>query len=90
MWESVCAGEVKHSAPHMPTADYVIDTLLPYEPFMFKDEMTELINKAYRKYAHDPDIEALARLYDICPEGDRDLVPYDSLLREFIGGGIYG
>ena len=90
MWESVCAGEVKHIAPHMPTADYVIDTLLPYEAFMFKDEMTGLINKAYRKYAHDPDIEALARLYDICPEGDCDLVPYDSLLREFIGGGIYG
>ena len=90
MWESVCAGEVKHIAPHMSTADYVIDTLLPYEPFMFKNEMTELIDKAYRKYAHDPDIEALARLYEVCPEGDRSLVPYDSLLREFIGGGIYG
>ena len=90
MWESVCAGEIKHIAPRMSTADYVIDTLLPYEPFMFKNEMTELIDKAYRKYAHDPDIEALSRLYAICPEGDSDLVPNDSLLREFIGGGIYG
>lgn len=90
MWESVCAGEFKHIAPHMSSADYVIDTLLPYEPFMFKNEMTALIQKAYRKYAEDPNVELLSQLYDVCPEGDRDLVPFDSLLREFIGGGIYG
>lgn len=90
MWENVCAGEDKHIAPHMDSADYVIDTLLPYEPFMLKTEMLSLIDGAYLKYAHDPQIEALARLFKACPDGDTDLIPKHSLLREFVGGGIYG
>ena len=90
MWESVCIGEDKHITPHMSSADYIIDTLLPYEPFMLRRRMLKLINGAFRKYAHDPDIEALTRLYHRCPDADSGLIPNDSLLREFIGGGIYG
>lgn len=90
MWENVCAGEDKYIAPHMDSADYVIDTLLPYEPFMLKAEMLSLINDAYLKYARDPQIEALARFFNACPNGDTNLIPKYSLLREFIGGGIYG
>ncbi len=90
MWESVCAGEDKHIAPHKDSADYVIDTLMPYEPFMLRKRMLKLINAAFRKYAHDPDIEALTRLYERCPDADSGMIPGDSLLREFIGGGIYG
>ncbi|MDO4842891.1 MAG: hypothetical protein Q3982_09470 [Phoenicibacter congonensis] len=90
MWESVCNGEDAHIAPHMESADYVIDTLLPYEPFMFRRKMLKLIDASFRKYAHDPQIEALTRLYEKCPDADTALIPPDSLLREFVGGGIYG
>ena len=89
MWESVCAGEDKHIAPYMGSADYIIDTLLPYEPFMMRDEMLELIADS-GEYSHDPRMETLSRLYERCPQGDTALVPKESLLREFIGGGIYG
>ena len=90
MWESVCRGEDMHIAPHMSSADYVIDTLLPYEPFMLRRKMLKLIGACFRKYAQDPQIEALTRLYEKCPDADTALIPPDSMLREFVGGGIYG
>lgn len=89
-WENVCAGETKYIAPHMNTANYIVDTFLPYEPLMMRNSMLEIFGGDHGKYADDPRIKQFEFIYNACIDGDESLVPTESLIREFIGGGIYG
>ena len=92
MWGNVCAGEDKNITPYIETADYIVDTFLAYEPFMLKNDFMKLYNeaKASGEDVNAPFIQNLVALYNECAEGDISLLPDRSIIREFVGGGIYG
>lgn len=89
MWDEVVDGEKKYIRPYRYTSDFTINTIHIYEPCVLKaqaipllgqiDEASPLAGQANHLIA------ALERFRDI----DESLVPVNSLIREFIGGGSY-
>lgn len=93
-WHYVRAAEKRHIIPYEATADFVINSSLPYElPFLksvIYPFLPAIIDDFSQQDGRDDAIMRAKRLYDILTEVDSctnfDLVPRDSLLREFIGG----
>lgn len=89
LWNNVVEGEKKHLYCFKETADVQLKTLHIYEPCVYRDKFLELKNQVvsgtpcYDYFMKTAD--ALERFGSI----DGTLVPYDSLIREFIGGGRY-
>jgi len=89
LWANVRDGEKKYISPFKYKADLLFDSSMGYEvPIMKKYAIKALKNV--------PDgTERLSELQELLPalmefeEIDSSLVPKDSILREFIGGGIY-
>jgi len=89
MWANVRHGEKVYISPFKHKADLLFDSSMPYEvPVMRRFALNAL--------ADVPEgIERLEELRAVLPalmefeEVDPELVPPDSILREFIGGGIY-
>jgi uridine kinase len=89
MWANVRHGEKTYISPFKYKADVLFDSSLEYEVPVMK----RFALKAFREV---PDgTERLEELRSLLPaleefqEVDPALVPPDSILREFIGGGIY-
>jgi len=89
VWANVRRGEKLNISPFKDRANYQFDSSLPYEVSLMKQFATPLFAEL------PPDAERLAELQDIVPAFQRfvdlnaDLVPEDSLMREFIGGGNF-
>lgn len=88
-WPSVRAGERKWIFPYQENADMMFNTALVYELAMLRPMAEPLLRQI------EPDsprhIEAkrlLSFLSWVEPLREPDLVPANSLLREFVGGGI--
>lgn len=87
MWENVLLGEDKYLYPYKHTADIAFDTFHGFELGVMHDRAVALLTVPAvesNPYA-DIIIAALRKVEPI----DEALVPRDSLLREFISGGIY-
>lgn len=86
MWNAVLLGEDEYLYPYKETADVAFDTFHAFELGVMRNRALTLLDE-YREDNAYADIvrEALRRVREI-PE---ELVPEDSLLREFISGGIY-
>ena len=87
MWGNVIAGEEKYLYPYRKYADIDFDTFHAYEPCVMRKYAEKLISKQLAEengYAKT----VLSALSAVSPI-DESLVPRDSLLREFITGGIY-
>ena len=89
MWGTVRRGETKYISPFKYKADLLFDSSMAYEIPVMKQH-------ALKAFSHIPNgIERFDELYSLLPElmkfedVDHTLVPPDSILREFIGGGIY-
>ncbi len=87
-WESVIRGEEKHIFPFQENADTMFNSALVYELAALKSSAEPLLRQV------EPDtpeyIEARRMLgflqwFQPC---DIDLVPEDSILREFVGGSV--
>lgn len=89
MWKSVCDGEDKYISPHVPNANYTIDTFLPYELFALKSSFMNLVKDCDDSIVNQEEVNNLLQIYNKCGEFDNNLLPHDSLLREFVGGGMY-
>ena len=89
MWDEVIDGEMKYIRPYRYTSDFTVNTIHIYEPCVLKKpalEMLSLIEKSSPLYhAASRLISSLERFEDI----DEALVPKNSLIREFLGGGSY-
>lgn len=89
MWDEVVNGEKKYIRPYRYTSDFTINTIHIYEPCILKKPalgMLYEIGKTSSVYDRAQKlISSLERFEDI----DENLVPENSLIREFIGGGIY-
>lgn len=89
MWDNVCRGEFLYIDPFKRTSDFTINSIHTYEPCILTHTGLSLLNSIKEEspyyYFSRRILSGLERFYPINPR----LVPKSSLLREFIGGGIY-
>ncbi len=93
-WHYVRASELRNIIPYNSTADYIINSGMPYELPLYSARMAKLFAEWENKYKDNPEREdAYIRavrlnklLSSITPINDDSPVPSDSVLREFIGG----
>lgn len=89
MWPSVMEGERKYIKPYRSEVDYTINSLHLYESCVLKDAAAAILGAVPEESEQYPFARRLLGvLGDFVPISP-DLVPADSLLREFIGGGRY-
>ncbi len=96
-WHYVRASEMRNIIPYINTADYLINTAMPYELPLYSHRLLDNFAEWTREFEDDPLREdAFTRaervygvLAEITPVEDDSPVPADSVLREFIGGSCY-
>ena len=89
MWDSVNRGEEKNIFPYQEEADVMFNTSLIYELGVLKPYALPLlknIGKEEKVYSEAKRLYDFLRYFDDIPSED---VPKNSLLREFIGGGVF-
>lgn len=86
MYESVTNGEEKYIMPHKHRADFNIDSFIPYEASVYaKMLLPDLINNK-ATIEHISEYPTMIKILSELMPISRELVPDDSLVREFIGG----
>lgn len=96
-WHYVRASELRNIIPYHGTADYIINSGMPYELPLYRVRLLEDFARWDQQYRDDPLREdaykRASRLYQVLqsvePVSDDSAVPADSVLREFIGGSSY-
>lgn len=89
MWANVRRGEKNHISPYKDTADYQFDTAFPYEPAVFNHVATKLFQSVPEGIERFDELREVLPALQLFGCIDEDMVAEDSLIREFIGGGIY-
>jgi uridine kinase len=93
-WHYVRSGELRSILPYISTADYVINSAMPYELSLYRPKLEAYFEPWEREYRDDPlrqdaytrAARVRALLASVLPTEDDRVVPQDSVLREFIGG----
>jgi uridine kinase len=93
-WHYVRSGEMRNILPFISTADYIVNSGMPYELPVYQPKLVGYFEKWADEYKDDPlrqdAYNRAARVYallkSISPVADDSVVPSDSVLREFIGG----
>jgi len=96
-WHYVRRGELKNIIPYIHRADYVLNTSLPYELPILKHYLFHYLEEAMKVFKDDLGRQdafiRAQRVHHLLSEieewKDDSVVPKNSILREFIGGGIY-
>ncbi len=96
-WHYVRTSEKRNILPYANSADYIVNTGLPYELPVMKARLFTHFERWAGLYRDDPlradAAERAARVYrllqQVTPAADEAAIPPDSLLREFIGGSCY-
>jgi len=96
-WHYVRSSELRNIVPYINTADVIVNSALPYELPVMKRRLQESFARWAVQYDHDPLREDAAdrakRVYSLLSQvsdgGPEEVIPGDSLLREFIGGSVY-
>lgn len=89
MWHTVMQGEYKYIKPYRDDADVTINSLHVYEPCVLKEDalpLLESIGDTSTYYKQAQKFLCALQQFERIPQG---LIPRNSMLREFIGGGIY-
>ena len=92
MWYNVRRGEKRHISPFKGRAHVVIDSSLRYEVPLFTnyaDALRSAVEQVPADNERRAELEAMVDAFRYFQPLSPDLVPADSLLREFIGGGSY-
>lgn len=93
-WHYVRASEMRHIIPYHGTADFVINSAMPYELALYRARLFDLFGEWSVQYKDDPlredaytrAVRVHKMLEAVIPMTDETAVPPDSVLREFIGG----
>lgn len=85
MWSGVCAGEDRFIKPFKVEADLLLDTSFSYEPCLLAGEIAPLAGKLPDDSPQAEMLNSLAGRFALCDPLSLDLVPADSMLREFLG-----
>ena len=96
-WHYVRSSEMRNIIPYVNTANYVINSGLPYELPVMRARLFGYFEKWVEEYEGNPlrqdayaRAERVRRLLEaVTPVEDASVIPPDSLLREFIGGSCY-
>lgn len=89
MWANVRRGEKLYISPFKDKASYKFDSSFPYEVSVFKNLASELFSKVPAGIERFEELRSIIPAFDLFEAIDPELLKPDSLLREFIGGGIY-
>ncbi len=89
MWANVRRGEKLYISPFKGKADIIVDSSLPYEVSVMRNYAKPLLEAVPPENVRRVELLDLVRAFDWFEPIDPALVPPESLLREFIGGGAY-
>ena len=87
MWSNVLAGEDKYLYPYRKYADIDFNTFHGYEVCVMRPFAEKLISKSLAERSEY--INTVLSALTLTSPISESLVPWDSLIREFITGGIY-
>ena len=89
MWANVRRGEKLYISPYKNRANLQLDTALPYELPVMNVTATELFSSVPEGIERYEELRRVLPALQLFGVIDPALVAPDSLVREFIGGGIY-
>ena len=89
MWPSVRRGEEQNIFPYQDSADTVFNSALIYETALLKPYVQPLLFGVPRGSEEYLEAKRLLKFLDYFLPVPADDVPQTSLMREFVGGGIY-
>ena len=89
MWPSVRRGEFKWIYETQEGADFVYNSMLPYELCVMKKYAQPLLEAVKTESVYFPVAERLIRMLKYFDSMPDEWVPCNSLMREFIGGSCY-
>ena len=89
MWNSVVDGEMKYIRPFRYTSDFTINSIHIYEPCVMKELALPLLNKISETHEEYETVQRLISAVSRFETLDSDLIPDNSLIREFIRGGCF-
>ena len=85
LWGLVCAGEDRFIKPYKPRANLLLDTTHTYEVCLWRTVLDAMPADPALTATQARQLEALRRRFAEFPALGTELVPENSLLREFIG-----
>ena len=96
-WHYVRRSELRHIIPFIGTADYLVNSALPYEMPIHRHNLFRFFPEAIQLFKDDAKRQdaymRAKRVYELFKDmnevADTSCVPKRSLLREFIGGSEY-
>lgn len=89
MWESVRRGEEENIFPYQDSADVVFNSALIYELAVLKQYAEPLLFGIDREEPEYVEAKRLLKFLDYFVGVDSNLIPNNSILREFIGGSCF-
>jgi uridine kinase len=89
MWESVRRGEERWIFPFQRHADAMFNTSLDYELAVLKTHAAPLLVEVKPTHEEYAEARRLQLFLDLVTAAPADMVPPDSLLREFVGGSSF-
>ncbi len=89
MWSNVRRGEKLYISPFKDNADIMLDSSLPYEVSVIKPYAMPAFQQLKPEMERYEEIGHLLEAYPKFETIEESCVSPDSLVREFIGGGIY-
>ena len=89
MWYSVNRGEQKNIFPYQEEADVMFNSSIVYELAVLKDYAIPLLEEVPQSEPEYSEARRLIVLLKYFDSMKGDLIPNNSLIKEFIGGSIY-
>ena len=84
-WPDVMAGEYKYIKPFRPIADLNINTFHSYEISVLREPALALLNQLGEKQEENDWLSSIKEVLEKVHPLSRNLIPEDSILKEFIG-----
>lgn len=96
-WHYVRSSEMRNIIPHIGEVDFIINSAMPYELPLYRHKLLDQFEVWTHKYEGDPlrqdayerAVRVRNLLQSVLPLVDDSIIPADSVVREFIGGGTY-
>lgn len=88
-WHKVRDGEDMYIYPYQEEADIIFNTSMDYELSVIKSRLMPLLNRVPVNHPQYIEVNRIRKLLAYFVEGDPELVPTNSILKEFLGGSIY-
>ncbi|MEG1448529.1 MAG: hypothetical protein RSC41_04275, partial [Oscillospiraceae bacterium] len=89
MWPYVVEGEEIYIDPYKDDVDYQINTTMLYEPLLYKEYLTDLLDNNDNNESTEDEIKRLLKILEPFKEIEKIVsIPKNSIMTEFLGGTI--